>query len=133
MLEGVSTFPAEKEQVVTSFEDDEGAALTRQSIVRAASDRVEHLSRREIKRLVDSVIEEMTAALVRGETVKLHDFGSFIVRDKGHRSGRNLRTGERVPIEPRKVVVFKASPKTKEAMNEPPAAKGRKRPSSAKP
>jgi integration host factor subunit alpha len=127
MLERVSAYSAGEGHIVASFENDEGAALTRQSIVRAASDRIEHLSRREIKRLVDSVIEEMTAALVRGETVKLHDFGSFVVRGKGHRSGRNPRTGERVPIEPRKVVVFKASPRFKEVMNDGPAATGCKR------
>jgi integration host factor subunit alpha len=103
----------------------EGGALTRQAIVRVAGENLTHLSRREIKRLVDTVIEEMVEALIAGETVKLHDFGSFVVRDKGKRSGRNPRTGERVPIEPRRVVVFKASPKVKAAMNPKPKRKER--------
>ncbi|HYA80762.1 MAG TPA: integration host factor subunit alpha [Methylocystis sp.] len=98
-------------------EESGGAALTRQAIVRIASESLTHLSRREIKRLVDSVLEEMTEALIAGETVKLHDFGSFVVRDRGERSGRNPRTGARVPIEPRRVVVFKASPHVKQLIN----------------
>jgi len=117
MLESIGDISARKGPAVTSLENEEGEAITRQSLVRAVSDRLGHLSRREIKRIVDIVIEEMTATLVAGETVKLHDFGSFIVRDKGHRSGRNPRTGERVPIEPRRVVIFKASPKVREVMN----------------
>jgi integration host factor subunit alpha len=91
--------------------------LTRQDIALAIFDRCEGLSRREAKRLVDSVIEEMVETLVQGETLKLHDFGSFVVREKRERAGRNPRTGERVPIEPRMVVVFKASPNMKAVVN----------------
>ena len=59
------------------------------------------MSRREAKRLTDLVIEEMAATLASGETLKLHDFGSFIVRTKHERAGRNPRTGAPVPIEAR--------------------------------
>jgi integration host factor subunit alpha len=109
---------------VTSSDDDAGHALTRQRIVRAAGDRLAHLSQREIKRLVDGVIEEIVGTLARGETVKLHDFGSFVVRDQGYRAGRNPRTGETTPIKPRRTIHFKASPRLKEAMNDSRAAKG---------
>ncbi len=99
--------------------------LTRQDIAQAVSFICRGLSQREAKRLVDGVIEEMTAALSRGETLKLHEFGSFLVRTKGERSGRNPRTGARVPIEPRKVVVFKASPNMKAAINGDAIVRGR--------
>ncbi len=91
--------------------------LTRLDIAEAIFQRCQGLSKREAKRLVDSVIEEMIGVLTRGETLKLHDFGSFVVRKKGERAGRNPRTGARVPIEPRKVVVFKASPNMKATVN----------------
>jgi len=88
-------------------------ALTRQDLAEAISAQCAGLSKREAKRIVDGVIEEMSATLLRGETVKLHDFGSFVVRQKSQRAGRNPRTGAKVPIEPRQVVVFKASPNMK--------------------
>jgi integration host factor subunit alpha len=91
--------------------------LTRQDIALAIYERCEGLSRREAKRLVDSVIEEFVSTLARGETLKLHDFGSFVVRAKSQRAGRNPRTGETVPIQSRRVVVFKASPNMKATVN----------------
>src|ERR1700732_4337763 len=67
------------------------------------------LSRAESARLVEEVLEEITDCLERGETVKLSAFGSFVVRRKGLRTGRNPKTGVEVPIMPRRVMVFKAS------------------------
>ena len=67
------------------------------------------LSRNESADLVESVLEEISSALVRGEMVKISSFGSFTVRQKGERIGRNPKTGEEVPILPRKVLVFRAS------------------------
>lgn len=111
--------------------------LTRQDLALAIYERVPGLSRREAKRLADSVIDEMVETLVSGETLKLHDFGSFVVREKHERSGRNPRTGEPVPIEARRVVVFKASPNMKAAINgRAPAARdgdGRARGSGERP
>ena len=72
------------------------------------------LSRRESAELVDSVLNEISDALVRGETIKLSSFGSFVVRQKGERVGRNPKTGEEAPILPRRVLVFRASPALKE-------------------
>ena len=76
------------------------------------------LSRSESAELVDSVLYEISDALVRGETVKLSSFGSFVVRQKGERVGRNLKTGEEVPILPRRVLVFRASHALKSRINE---------------
>ena len=75
------------------------------------------LSRTEASKLVEQVLEEIIACIQRGETVKLSSFGLFVVRKKGQRIGRNLRTGKEVPIPPRRIVVFKPSRKLKERVN----------------
>ncbi len=100
-------------------------ALTRQDIAFAIANKCENVSKREAKRLVDSVIDEIVKTLTRGENLKLHDFGSFIVRGKGERAGRNPRTGAKVPIEPRQVVIFKASPNMRAVVNGDAATKKR--------
>ena len=63
------------------------------------------------------MLEEICDAVARGENVKLSSFGSFIVRDKGERIGRNPKTGVEVPIEPRRVMVFKPSNVMKARVN----------------
>jgi integration host factor subunit alpha len=67
------------------------------------------LSRAESIALVELVLKEITDCLERGETVKLSSFGSFEVRDKGSRIGRNPKTGKKFPITPRRVIRFKPS------------------------
>lgn len=67
------------------------------------------LSRNESAELLEMVLGEISTSLVRGETVKISSFGSFSVRQKGERIGRNPKTGEEVPILPRKVLVFRPS------------------------
>ncbi len=76
------------------------------------------LSRNESADLVESVLSEISDALVRGEMVKLSSFGSFSVREKGQRVGRNPKTGEEVPILPRRVLVFRASHVMKNRIND---------------
>ncbi len=76
------------------------------------------LSRRDSAELVESVLNEISHALVRGEMVKLSSFGSFVVRQKGERIGRNPKTGEEAPILPRRVLVFRASHVLKNQINE---------------
>ncbi len=76
------------------------------------------LSRSESADLVESVLNEISDALVRGEMVKLSSFGSFAVRHKGERIGRNPKTGEEVPILPRRVLLFRASHALKSRINE---------------
>lgn len=75
------------------------------------------LSRAESSRLVEAVLEEIACALERGESVKLSSFGSFHVREKGERIGRNPKTGQEVPIEPRRVLSFRASSVLKDRIN----------------
>ena len=75
------------------------------------------LSRNESADLVESVLAEISDTLTRGETVKISSFGSFSVRQKGQRVGRNPKTGEEVPILPRRVLVFRASNVLKSRIN----------------
>jgi integration host factor subunit alpha len=82
--------------------------VTRADLCEAVYQKV-GLSRTESATLVELVLKEITDCLERGETVKLSSFGSFIVRTKGPRVGRNPKTGVEVPIAPRQVVVFKPS------------------------
>jgi len=70
--------------------------------------------------LVELVLKEITDCLERGETVKLSSFGSFVVRKKGQRIGRNPKTGKEVPISPRRVMVFKPSAILKQRINSGP-------------
>ncbi len=67
------------------------------------------LSRNDSAQLVESVLEYMSDALVSGEQVKISSFGTFSVRDKAARIGRNPKTGEEVPINPRRVLTFRPS------------------------
>jgi integration host factor subunit alpha len=75
------------------------------------------LSRNESADLVEVILAEIAGALARGETVKISSFGSFTVRDKGQRIGRNPKTGQEVPILPRRVLVFRASNVLKSKIN----------------
>ncbi len=72
------------------------------------------LSRNESADLVETVLELMSSALVRGEQVKISSFGTFSVRDKNARVGRNPKTGEEAPITPRRVLTFRPSHLMKE-------------------
>lgn len=67
------------------------------------------LSRNESAQLVESVLQHISDALVRGETVKISSFGTFSLREKSSRMGRNPKTGEEVPISPRRVLSFRPS------------------------
>ena len=67
------------------------------------------LSRAESAGLVEQILNHMCEALSNGENVKISGFGSFVLRDKGERMGRNPKTGVEVPIAPRRVLTFRAS------------------------
>jgi len=67
------------------------------------------LSRADSAAMIESILDHMTAALVGGENVKISGFGTFVLRDKGERIGRNPKTGVEVPITPRRVLTFRAS------------------------
>jgi integration host factor subunit alpha len=93
-----------------------GHTITRAQLTEAVYQEV-GLSRNESAELVESVIAEISDALERGEMVKISSFGSFAVRKKGQRIGRNPKTGQEVPISPRRVLVFRASHALKHQIN----------------
>ena len=76
------------------------------------------LSRNESADLVERVLEHMSDALVQGESVKISSFGTFSVRHKTERMGRNPKTGDDVPITPRRVLTFRPSHLMKEKVND---------------
>ncbi len=94
-----------------------GNTVTRADLSEAVYQEV-GLSRNDSAELVEFVLEEIAAALAKGQGVKISSFGSFSVREKGERMGRNPKTGEEVPILPRKVLVFRASHVLKDRINE---------------
>jgi integration host factor subunit alpha len=95
---------------------DDTKTITRADLAEAVYAQV-GLSRNESSDLVEQLLDEMMAALVSGDNVKISSFGSFSVREKGERIGRNPKTGVEVPISPRKVLVFRASHVLKDRIN----------------
>ena len=97
----------------------EGRTITRADLSESVFQEV-GLSRNESSDLVETILAEVVEALARGESVKISSFGSFTVRDKGQRVGRNPKTGQEVPILPRRVLVFRASNVLKSLINGTP-------------
>ena len=97
--------------------------VTRRDLVEAICDEV-GLVHRDAAELADGFIEAIAERLSAGEDVKISSFGSFTVREKGARMGRNPRTGEPAASLPRRVVVFRPSAKLKEWINEMPGDAG---------
>ena len=82
--------------------------LTRADLAEALHHQV-GLSRADSSTLVEQILRHMCEALSRGDNVKISGFGTFVLRDKGERVGRNPKTGIEVPIAPRRVLTFRAS------------------------
>lgn len=92
------------------------STLTRMDLSEAVFQEV-GLSRNESAELVETVIKHMSDALVEGESVKISSFGTFNIRTKSERIGRNPKTGEEVPIAPRRVLTFRPSHLMKEKVD----------------
>ena len=90
--------------------------LTRMDLSEAVFHEV-GLSRNESAELVESVLDHVSDALVAGESVKISSFGTFSIRSKNERIGRNPKTGEEVPIAPRRVLTFRPSHLMKERVD----------------
>ncbi|HWG05969.1 MAG TPA: integration host factor subunit alpha [Beijerinckiaceae bacterium] len=93
---------------------------TRADLLKAVYGCSAHLSRGEAKDIVERAIEEISLALAQGESVKLRGFGTFTVRAKSARVGRNPRTGRSYPIDARRVLTFRPSPRLIAALNPTP-------------
>ena len=92
--------------------------LTRQDLLQVANVAgPPGLTRNEARDMVEATLEAVSAALVRGEAVKLRGFGTFNVRAKRPRIGRNPKTGQEYPITARRVLTFKPSPRLVAAVN----------------
>lgn len=86
----------------------EAGTLTRADLSEALHRQV-GLSRADSSRLVEQVLDLLCDALAKGDNVKISGFGTFVLRDKGERIGRNPKTGVEVPIAPRRVLTFRSS------------------------
>jgi integration host factor subunit alpha len=93
-----------------------GKTLTRADLAEAVVQKV-GLPRNESQEMVELILKQISGTLAAGEPVKLSSFGSFSIRRKGRRIGRNPKTGEEVPITPRRVLVFRPSNIMKERIN----------------
>jgi integration host factor subunit alpha len=93
-----------------------GKTLTRADLAESVVRKV-GLPRNESQELVELVLHEISDSLAKGEQVKLSSFGSFGIRQKGQRIGRNPKTGKEVPITPRRVLVFRPSNIMKDRIN----------------
>ncbi|MFZ1101626.1 MAG: integration host factor subunit alpha [Hyphomicrobiaceae bacterium] len=93
-----------------------GKTLTRADLAETVVQKV-GLPRNESQEMVELVIKVLSDQLAEGEAVKLSSFGSFNIRQKGERVGRNPKTGKEVPITPRRVLVFRPSNIMKDRIN----------------
>ena len=92
------------------------ATITRAHLSEAVYEEV-GLSRDESAKLVATVLDKMAECLAGGDPVKISTFGSFMVREKAQRVGRNPKTGQEVPISPRRVIIFRPSHLLKDHIN----------------
>lgn len=93
-----------------------GTTVTRAHLSQALHEEV-GLSHNECAELLETVLREISGALIEGRSAKISGFGSFSTRQKNERIGRNPKTGEEVPILPRRVIVFRASNVLKSLIN----------------
>lgn len=112
---------AETKTNTRSSRADGAGTLTRADLCDAVHREI-GLSRAESSELVEGVLDEICERLVGGDNVKISSFGSFVLRNKGQRIGRNPKTGEEVPIEPRTVLTFRPSQLLRERINGKPRA-----------
>jgi DNA-binding protein HU-beta len=89
--------------------------LTKAELIDSLAEEME-LSKRQVGELVDLLLDEIKAALVKGDKVQLIPFGNFVVRDRKKREGRNPKTGERIIIPARRVPAFSAGKGLKDAV-----------------
>ena len=76
-----------------------------------------HLYQRDVENIVNAILDEIVAALARGDRVELRGFGAFSVKHRPARSGRNPRTGEHVPVDQKSVPFFKTGKEMRERLN----------------
>ncbi|WP_296763417.1 integration host factor subunit beta [Sediminimonas sp.] len=92
--------------------------MIRSELIQRIADENPHLYQRDVERIVNTIFEEITAAMARGDRVELRGFGAFSVKHRDARIGRNPRTGEAVQVEEKHVPFFKTGKLLRERLNE---------------
>ncbi len=93
--------------------------MIKSELVARLSEANPHLYQRDVERIVSTILNEITAALARGDRVELRGFGAFSVKSRPARVGRNPRTGEPVQVEEKSVPFFKTGKELRERLNKP--------------
>ena len=91
--------------------------MTKSELIQRLAERNPHLLQRDAERIVATILEEITAALARGDRVELRGFGAFSVKQRAARTGRNPRTGEAVDVDAKVVPYFKPGKELRERLN----------------
>jgi integration host factor subunit beta len=91
--------------------------MIKSELVQAIAERNPHLYQRDVENIVNAILDEITAALARGDRVELRGFGAFSVKNRPARTGRNPRTGDRVQVEEKWVPFFKTGKELRERLN----------------
>jgi integration host factor subunit beta len=92
--------------------------VTKSELIQKIADQNPHLYLRDVERIVGTIFDEITHALVSGNRVELRGFGAFSVRQRDARTGRNPRTGESVDVEAKHVPFFKCGKELRERLNQ---------------
>ncbi|MFZ8874118.1 MAG: integration host factor subunit beta [Paracoccaceae bacterium] len=91
--------------------------MIRSELIQTIADQNPHLFQRDVERIVNTIFEEITDAMARGERVELRGFGAFSVKKRDARVGRNPRTGEAVDVDPKSVPFFKTGKLLRDRLN----------------
>ena len=91
--------------------------MTKSELIETVASRVDNFSRKDVEVIIDTLFGSMSDSLSRGEKVEIRGFGSFKIKQRDGRQGRNPKSGENIYIEPKKVPFFKAGKEIKERIN----------------
>lgn len=91
--------------------------MTKSELIQKLAERNPHLYLRDVEKIVETIFEEITAALAKGDRVELRGFGAFSVKERDARTGRNPRTGETVMVEAKRLPFFKTGKGLRERLN----------------
>lgn len=95
--------------------------MTKSELIQKLAEKNPHLYMRDVEKIVDTIFDEITGALARGDRVELRGFGAFSVKERDARIGRNPRTGESVHVEAKRLPFFKTGKALRERLNGPEA------------
>ncbi len=91
--------------------------MTKSELIEAVASKVDNFSRKDVEVIIDTLFGSMSESLSKGEKVEIRGFGSFKIKQREGRQGRNPKSGENIYIEPKKVPFFKAGKEIKERIN----------------